>query len=97
MPRKPEDRINQIINKMVDDPPFKSGRIYNTNISPSEEVPGKFELSIDGVQMPGEFDTEHEAMVFMTGLLIGQSGILEKFLESKSAGTGKAEADSRNA
>jgi hypothetical protein len=81
MPRKPEDRINQIMNRMVDDPPFKSGRIYNMEIKESQEVPGKFELSLDGIRMPGDFDTEHEAMMFMAGLLIGESGILEKVLD----------------
>jgi hypothetical protein len=93
MPRKPEDRVNQIINRMVDDPPFKHGRIYNTEIKESQEVPGKFEVSLDGVRLPGEFDTEHEAMMFTAGLLMGDSGILEKLLD-KSARVAKVEFNS---
>lgn len=89
MPRKPEERVNQMLERMIDDRPFKhTGRIYNTTITPSEETPGKFELSIHGVQMPGPFDTEYGAMTFVTGLLLGQTGVLEKYLESKSRGVG---------
>jgi hypothetical protein len=77
MPRKSEDRLNQQLDRLCGEP----NKICHPEIIPSDRTPGKFQLSIDGVPIMGEFDSEHEIMLFMTGFVMGASEKFHELLE----------------
>jgi hypothetical protein len=79
--RKPEDRLNQQLERLCAED--KGDRIYNTEISESDRTPGKYQLSIEGIRLQGEFDSEHEAMTFMAGFVLGASNRLREMLKLK--------------
>jgi hypothetical protein len=82
MPRKPAERLNQQLERLCAED--KGDRIYNTEISESDRTPGKYQLSIDGIRLQGEFDSEHEAMTFMAGFVAGASSRFQEMLQGKS-------------
>ena len=83
--RKPEDRLNQQLERLCADD--KRDRIYNTEISESDRTPGKYQLSIEGVPLQGEFDSENEARIFMAGFVAGASNQFQEMLQEKSKRT----------
>ena len=84
MPREPEDRLNQQLDRLCYGRP-ESGKIYQTEITESVRTPGKFEASIDGIPLQGEFDSEHDAMTFLSGFVLGASGAFELAKAAKAA------------
>jgi hypothetical protein len=80
-PEKPKDRVNQEIDRLAG--LHQPNKIYQTEITESVRTPGKYEASIDCVPIQGEFDSEHEAMTFLTGFVMGASGGLELVKEAR--------------
>jgi hypothetical protein len=80
--RKREDRLNQQLERLCADD--KRDKIYHTKISESDCTPGKYQLSIEGVPLQGEFDSENEAMIFMAGFVAGASNRFQEMLQEKS-------------
>jgi hypothetical protein len=81
--RKREDRLNQQLERLCAED--KGDRIYNTQTSESDRTPGKYQLSIEGVPLQGEFDSENEAMIFMAGFVAGASIGFRKCFKKKQS------------
>lgn len=50
-----------------------TGKVFNVKIISSVQNPEKFQLEVDSVALPQEFDTQNEAMAFMQGFTFGFS------------------------
>jgi hypothetical protein len=50
-----------------------TGKVFNVKLISSVHNPEKFQVEIDSVAVPGEFDTQNEAMNFMRGFTFGFS------------------------
>jgi hypothetical protein len=49
----------------------RSDRVFKASICKSDEKDGKFQVSVDGVILQSDFETEHEAKICVRGFVLG--------------------------
>jgi hypothetical protein len=64
--------LEEFFSGMVEDrEEGKPTRVFKTTIGRSEKGDGKYQVTIDGVVVQSNFESEHEATLFVRGFVLG--------------------------